>query len=65
MNKLPKLKIKGLGWDVSEQSLDFDQAKYLPFGQDVTVVVEDQVVSSYEDLVQLISSHHYEYKEFL
>ena len=60
MTKLPKLKIKGLGWDASEELRDFDQAKYLPFGQDVTVVVEDKVVGSYEDLVQLISSHHYE-----
>ena len=65
MTKLPKLKIKGLGWDTSEEIRDFDQAKHLPFGHDVTIVVEDQVVKSYEELVQLVASHHYEDKEFL
>ncbi len=65
MTKLPKLKIKGLGWDSTEEIRDFEQARYLPFGQDVTIVVEDQVVGSYEDLVRLAHLNHYKNKEFL
>ena len=66
MTKLPKLKIKGLGWDASEEIRDFDQGKYLPFDYDyVIIVVEEQVVRSHEDLVQLVALDRYKNKEYL
>lgn len=65
MTKLPKLKVKGLGWDVSEEIRDFEQAKYLPFGHNLIIVVEGQVIESYEDLVQLAAQDRYKNKEFL
>lgn len=65
MTKLPKLKIKGLGWDVSEEIRDFEQAKYLPFGQNVIIVVEGHAIRSYEDLVRLASQDRHRNKEFL
>ena len=65
MTKLPKLEVKGLGWDVSEQIRDFEQAKCLPFGHNIIIVVEGQVIGSYEELVQLATQHRYKDKEFL
>lgn len=65
MTKLPKLKVKGLGWDISEEIRDFEQAKYLPFGHNVIIVVEGQVIESYEDLIQLAAQDRYKDKEFL
>ena len=62
----PKLKIIGLGWDTSGEFRDFDQAKYLPFGRDdLVIVVEEQVVRSLEDLLQLVSIEKYKDKEYL
>lgn len=65
MSKLPKLKVKGLGWDVSEEIRDFEQAKYFPFGHDVIIVAEGQVITSYDDLVQLVDQEDYKNKKFL
>ena len=63
--KLPKLKVEGLGWDVSKGICDFDQAKYFPFNRDLVIVVEGQAVRSYDDLLELVSKNHYEDREFL
>ena len=65
MTKLPKLKVKGLGWDVSKEICDFEQAKYFPFGHDVVIVVEGQVIRSYDDIIQLVAQDRYKDKEFL
>jgi hypothetical protein len=65
MAKLPKLKIRGLGWDVSEGIRDFEQAKYLPFGQNVIILVEGNAIKSYEDLIRLASQNPHRDKEFL
>ena len=50
---LPKLKIKGLGWEADGEVWDFEQARYLPFGENVVVAAEGQVVSSYEDILAM------------
>ncbi len=65
MTKLPKLKVKGLGWDVSKEICDFEQAKYFPFDHDVVIVVEGQVIRSYENLIQLLDQDRNKDKEFL
>jgi hypothetical protein len=66
LSKYPKLKIRGLGWDASEEIRDFDQAKYLPFGNDdLIIVVEDQVINSLEDLLKLVTLDEYKGKEYL
>lgn len=65
MTKLPKLKVNGLGWNVSKEICDFEQAKYFPFGQDVVIVVEGQVIRSYEELVQLVDQDRNKDKAFL
>ena len=66
MIKLPKLKISGLGWDTSGEIVDFDQARYLPFGgDDLIIMVEDRIVRSYDDLVQLANLEQYRDRENL
>ena len=65
MTKLPKLKVNGLGWNVSKEICDFEQAKYFPFGQDVVIVVEGQVIRSYEELGQLVDQDRNKDKAFL
>lgn len=66
MTEAPKLKVKGLGWDVAEEVRDFEQARYFPFGSsDVIIVVEDEVIRSYDDLVQLVAKGCFKDKEYL
>ncbi len=66
MSKLPKLKIKLLFGDTGEDIYELEQAKYrFTYGQEGMVVVEGQVVNSYEELVQLASRDDYKDKEFL
>ena len=55
MNKLPRLKISGLGWEAAGKLLDFEQAKYFPYSHDLIISVEDQVVNSFEEMVQLVA----------
>ena len=66
MSKLPKLKIKR-SWNPVEETHDFEQARHLLFerGTDLIVLVEGQMVSSYEELVQLASLDSYKEKESL
>ncbi len=62
MKKLPKVMVEGLGWDVTKKMCDFEQARYFPYdSRDLTIVVEQQVIRSYEDLLKLVS--HEDYKE--
>jgi hypothetical protein len=56
---LPKLKIKGLNWDAHGEYWDFEQARYLPFGENVVVVAEDKVVASYEDILAMTEMDRY------
>ncbi len=65
IKKLPRLKVKGLGWDASKGICDFDQAKYFPFSRDLVIVVEGEAIRSYEDLLELVSKNHYEDRKFL
>jgi hypothetical protein len=63
MSKLPKLKVKFLG--LREEMRDFEQGKYLLFSDSVLILVEGQVVRSYEELVQLAAQDRYKDKESL
>ena len=66
MSKSPKLKVKLPFGDPSEDICELEQAKYrFTYSQDVLVVVEGQVVNSYEELVQLANQDNYKDKEFL
>ena len=65
MAELPKLRVKGLGWRGSGDVRDFDQAKHLPFGHGMIIMVEGQVIRSYEALVQLAGLESHKDKEFL
>ncbi len=66
MSKLPKLKIREYSWNQNTSDEEviyaFEQAEYrLPWNprQGVSVVVEGQWVSSYEELVQLAAQDDY------
>ena len=63
--KLPKLKVDGLGWDVSKEICDFEQAKYFPYTEELVIVAEGQVIQSYEDLVRLFDQGRFKDKELL
>jgi len=63
--KLPKLKIIQPYWDVPEEIRDFKEGKYLPFCGHLYIVVEGEVISSYDELVQLAAEDRYKDKEFL
>ena len=66
MSRLPKLKIKLPFGNSDEDICELEQAKYrFTYGQEGLVVVEGQVVNSYEELVQLASRDDYKDKEFL
>jgi len=63
---LPKLKVDGLGWNVEQESCEFDQARYFPYNQpDLVIVAEGRVIRSYEDLLQLAKVEEHKSKEFL
>ncbi len=65
MEKAPKLKITGLGWDASGGLHNLEEAQYFSFNEDMIVTVEDQVVNSYEEILQLASHEPYKDKEYL
>jgi hypothetical protein len=65
MEKKPKLKVNGLGWESSEELRDFEQAKYFPFCEDLIITAEGHVINSYEDLLRLVSEEPYKSKEQL
>ena len=69
MAKLPKLKIKwwSAGDGEEEVACDFEQAKDTIFshGLEVLIYVEHQMITSYEELVQLASEEQYRDKDFL
>ena len=66
MPKLPKLKVQILFGYPIEDICDLEQARYrFSYGRGGLVVVEGQVVNSYEELVQLAKDDRYKGKEFL
>jgi len=66
MSKLPKLKVRRT-WNPVEETHDLEQARHLLFsrGVEMLVIAEGQVVSSYEELVQLAAQDAYKDKESL
>ena len=67
MPKLPKLKIIST-LRYNEEICDLEQAKdilFRPSGILTHVVIEGQLIQSYENLVQLASQDQYKDKEFL
>ena len=66
MPKLPKLKVRRT-WNPVEETHDLEQARHLLFsrGTDMLVIVEGQMVNSYEELVQLATQDAYKDKESL
>ncbi len=66
MPKLPKLKVRRT-WNPVEETHDLEQARNLLFnrGTDMLVIVEGQMVNSYEELVQLAAQDAYKDKESL
>ncbi len=67
MSKLPKLKLKKPFGYPFEEVRDFEQAQYFLFsyGANAVVMVEDRIVNSYEELVQLAAQDYYKGKESL
>ncbi len=65
MQTLPKLKVCGLGWDETGEIIDFQQARYFPFSQDLIITLDGQVVNSFEEMTLLAASHQCQGKSFL
>ena len=65
MSRLPKLMLKKPFGYPFEEIRDFEQAKYFLFsyGDNAMVIAEGQVVTSYEELLQLASQEKYKDKE--
>jgi hypothetical protein len=65
MSFVPKLKISGLGWGESGELYDFERAQYLPFDRDMVITADNNIIHSYEDLVELSKSEPFRTREFL
>ncbi|MFH1489445.1 MAG: hypothetical protein ABII06_11125 [Pseudomonadota bacterium] len=66
MRKTPKLKVEGLGWDVTKQMCDFDQARYFPYeSRDLVIVVEGKVVKSFKEMRELAEKDVFKDREHL
>jgi hypothetical protein len=65
MEKLPRLKINGLGWDQDKDLHDLNEARYFAFNEDLIVTLEGQVVNSFEEIETLAESQKYRGKEYL
>ncbi len=66
MSRLPKLKVKRIPFGYSNEEIcDFEQAQNFSYAQGTFVMVEGQVVNSYEELVQLAAQDDYKDREFL
>ncbi len=64
MPRLPKLKVKMFPGYTSDEVRDFEQAKDLPF-RDNLIFVEGERINSYEEFVQLTAQDSYQNREFL
>ena len=65
MSKLPKLKVYQGSWGKNVEIYDFEQVKQFPLFSGNIVVVEGQVIHSYEELAQLAAQERYRDREFL
>ena len=66
MSRLPKLKLKDSPGYWSKEKRNLEQAKdFFNFNPPYLVIVDGQVVISYEELVQLAAQERYKDKEFL
>lgn len=65
MTLFPKLKVKVLAGPPCEEIRDFEQARSLPFGEHVLIVVEGQTVESYEELLRLAAQEQHKDKAYL
>jgi hypothetical protein len=65
MNNLPRLRVSGLGWDETGKLIDFQQARYFPFSQDLIITVDGEVVNSYEEMTRLAAGGLWPDRPFL
>ncbi len=65
MSKLPKLKVKRYYGYPPEEIRDLEQAQYMLFDDQSVVLVENQITSSYEELMEIATQECYRDKEFL
>lgn len=65
MDGLPRLKVTGLNWNAVEEVVAFKQAQYFPFGSNLIISVEDQVINSFDDLLRLVEREPYRDMEYL
>lgn len=67
MSDLPKLKVNWSFGQPSEKTCDLEQAKdfLFKYGEGILVIVEGQLIHSYEELVQLATQDPYKNKEVL
>ena len=65
MSDFPKLRVKRT-WTAEVETITLENARYSLFsGTRVVVTVEGQIVSSYDELVKLVSQDEYKGKKFL
>jgi len=66
MPDLPKLKVRR-AWNPEEETVAMDEARSFLFshGPDMTIIVEGQVIYSYEELIEIVSQEPYKEKDFL
>ena len=66
MSGFPKLKVTHwIDGKTSQEIIDFEQAPHFLFNYDVMVVVEGEVIRSYEELVRLASQARFKDRDFL
>jgi hypothetical protein len=65
VEKRPKIKVIGPGWSERREPLDFDEARLLPFCQDILISVEGRVVASFAELEQMAVQKPYQSRDYL
>jgi len=67
MSKLPKLKVQSPFGSGNEGDIcNLEQARHrFDYGSESVVLVDGQVVNSYEELTQVVTQERYKDKEFL
>jgi hypothetical protein len=65
MSDMPKLKIKKQAWDKDGEIQEFERAKDFPYDQELIIVAEGRQITSYDDLLKMITQDLYKNKEFL
>ena len=67
MSKLPRLKVQSPFASGNEADIcDLEEAKhYFDYGSEAVILVDGQVVNSYEELIQIAAGENYKDKEFI